>query len=116
MVRAFFKVFFAVMLLASAGRAALAEKPVPLVIGSGFFVALKSAPDAETIQREIPVLTEKYGSVFGGVQIISRVADLGPKGEVYRAAAGPLGTMQEAKDLCQKIKGVDGDNACFVTN
>ena len=45
-----------------------------------------------------------------------KIADLGAKGVTYRAVAGPLGTKQEAMDLCTKIKGVGGDKACFVTN
>jgi hypothetical protein len=54
--------------------------------------------------------------VLGDVQLTSKIADLGAKGVHYRAVAGPLGTRQEALDLCQKIKGVGGDKACFVTN
>jgi hypothetical protein len=77
---------------------------------------LKSAPDEKAIQRDLTVLTDKYKSVLGDVQLTSKIADLGAKGVHYRAVAGPLGTRQEALDLCQKIKGVGGDKACFVTN
>ncbi|MGO8954656.1 MAG: SPOR domain-containing protein [Rhodomicrobium sp.] len=83
---------------------------------SGFYVSLKSAPDEKAIQRDLPGLTDKYRSVLGGVQLSSKIADLGAKGVTYRAVAGPLGTRQEAMELCQKIKGVGGDKACFVTN
>lgn len=83
---------------------------------TGFFVSLKSAPDAQTIRREIPVLAEKYGSILGGVQIILKIADLGSKGVIYRAVAGPLGTRQKAMDLCEKIRRVGGFGSCFVTN
>jgi hypothetical protein len=82
----------------------------------GFYVSLKSAPDEKAIQRDLPALSDKYKSVLGDVQIISKIADLGSKGVTYRAVAGPLGSRQEAMDLCQKIKGVGGDKACFVTN
>ncbi len=88
---------------------------VPAAAG-GFYVSLKSAPDEKAIQRDIPALTGKYKSVLGDVQIAAKIADLGAKGVTYRAVAGPLGTRQEAMDLCQKIKGVGGDKACFVTN
>jgi hypothetical protein len=82
----------------------------------GFYVSLKSAPDEKAIQKDLPALTDKYRSVLGDVQLSSKIADLGAKGVTYRAVAGPLGTRQQAMDLCQKIKGVGGDKACFVTN
>ena len=88
---------------------------VPAPAG-GFYVSLKSAPDEKAIQKDVPALTQKYSSVLGDVQIITKIADLGAKGVTYRAVAGPLGTKQEAMDLCTKIKGVGGDKACFVTN
>jgi hypothetical protein len=77
---------------------------------------LKSAPDEKAIQRDLTTLTDKYKSVLGEVQLSSKIADLGAKGVTYRAVAGPLSSRQEAMDLCQKIKGVGGDKACFVTN
>ncbi len=77
---------------------------------------MKSAPDEKAIQKDLPALTEKYRSVLGDVQLSAKIADLGAKGVTYRAVAGPLGTKQEAMDLCTKIKGVGGDKACFVTN
>jgi hypothetical protein len=82
----------------------------------GFYVSLKSAPDEKAIQKDLPALSDKYKSVLGDVQLSTKIADLGAKGVTYRAVAGPLGTKQEAQDLCQKIKGVGGDKACFVTN
>lgn len=82
----------------------------------GFYVSLKSAPDEKAIQRDVPVLTDKYKSVLGDVQITAKIADLGARGVTYRAVAGPLGSKQEAMELCQRIKGVGGDKACFVTN
>ena len=99
----------------SAPPAETAAAAVPAAAG-GFYVSLKSAPDEKAIQKDIPALTDKYKPVLGEVQISSKIADLGAKGVTYRAVAGPLGTRQEALDLCQKIKGVGGDKACFVTN
>ncbi len=93
----------------------VATAAVPAPAG-GFYVSLKSAPDEKAIQKDIPALADKYKSVLGGVQLVAKIADLGAKGVTYRAVAGPLGTRQEALDLCQKIKGVGGDKACFVTN
>lgn len=59
-------------------------------------------------------MTDKYKSVLGDVQLMAKIADLGSK-VTYRLVAGPLGTQAEAKELCEKIKGVGGDKACFVT-
>ena len=77
---------------------------------------MKSAPDEKAIQKDLTALTEKYKGVLGEVQLTTKIADLGSKGVTYRAVAGPLGSKQEAMDLCTKIKGVGGDKACFVTN
>ena len=60
------------------------------------------------------LLTDKYKSVLGDTKLSSKIADLGAKGVTYRAVAGPLGTRQQAMELCQKIKGAGG--SCFVTN
>ncbi len=87
---------------------------VPAAAG-GFYVSLKSSTDERAIQKDLPALTQKYSSVLGDVQITTKIADLGSK-VTYRAVAGPLGTRQEAMELCTKIKGVGGDKACFVTN
>jgi len=92
------------------------EAAPPPAQAGGFYVSLKSAPDEKAIQRDLPTLTDKYKSVLGAVQVSSKIADLGSKGVTYRAVAGPLSTRQEAMELCQKIKGVGGDKACFVTN
>jgi hypothetical protein len=82
----------------------------------GFYVSLKSAPDEKAIQKDLPALTDKYKSVLGDTQLSAKIADLGAKGVTYRAVAGPLVTRAQAMELCQKIKGVGGDKACFVTN
>ncbi|KAI95735.1 hypothetical protein T281_03930 [Rhodomicrobium udaipurense JA643] len=87
----------------------------PAPAGS-FWVSLKSAPDERAIQRDIPILTDKYKSVLGPVALQAKIADLGARGVTYRAVAGPLGTRQEAMELCQRIKGIGGDKSCFVTN
>ncbi len=46
---------------------------------SGFWVSLKSAPDEKAIQRDLTVLTDKYKSVLGDVQLSSKIADLGAR-------------------------------------
>jgi SPOR domain len=103
----------------AARLAPAAAEPVaapPPAAASGFYVSLKSAPDEKAIQKGLPALSDKYKSVLGDVQLTTKIADLGDRGVTYRAVAGPLGTKQEAQELCQKIKGVGGDKACFVTN
>ncbi len=79
-----------------------------------FYVWLKSAPDRNALQNEIPAITERYKSVLGDFQPTMQVADLGQRGCTYRIVAGPLNTRQDAKELCMKIKDIGGDKACFV--
>ncbi len=103
--------------LAPVSRSASLTPAEPTATPSGgYWVSLKSANDEKAIQRDLTVLTDKYKSVLGDVQLTSKIADLGAKGVHYRAVAGPIGSRQEALDLCQKIKGVGGDKACFVYN
>jgi hypothetical protein len=112
---------------APAGKKMVAHTPPPPPVetstaaavpapAGGFYVSLKSAPDEKAIQKDLTALTEKYKGVLGDVQLTTKIADLGSKGVTYRAVAGPVGSKQEAMDLCTKIKGVGGDKACFVTN
>ena len=82
----------------------------------GFWVSLKSAPDEKAIQQGSDRADRQ-------IQVCAwrRAGDLENrrprhKGVTYRAVAGPLNTRQEAMELCEKIKGVGGDKACFVTN
>ncbi len=99
---------------ASAPQPAVALPAAAAPAASGFYVSLRSAPDEKAIQRDLPALSGKYKAQLGDVQLTVKIADLGAKGVTYRAVAGPLGTRQEAMDLCQKIKGAGG--GCFVTN
>jgi hypothetical protein len=101
---------------ARAAPTAIEPAAAPAAPAGSFYVSLKSAPDEKAMQRDLPALSDKYKSVLGDVQLSTKIYDLGAKGVTYRAIAGPLGTKQEAMDLCQKIKGVGGDKACFVTN
>ena len=96
---------------------AVAPAPAPAVAApaGGFYCSLKSSPDEEKIQRELPSLTAKFKSVLGDVQITTKIVNLGARGVTYRAVAGPLGTKQEAMELCRKINDVAG-RCCFVPN
>jgi hypothetical protein len=86
----------------------------PAAAASGWYVSLKSSPDERALQGDIPGMADKYKSALDGVQLSSKIVDLGAT-FTYRLVAGPLGTQAEAAELCQKIKGVGGDRACFVT-
>ena len=85
---------------APAGRSASLTPAEPTATPSnGFWVSLKSAPDEKAIQKDLTMLTDKYKSVLGEVQLSSKIADLGARGVTYRAVAGPLNSRQEAMDL-----------------
>ena len=106
---------FASVAPAPAPRAAATRAAAPASTAApGWYVSLRSSPDEKAVQRDIPGMTDKYRSVLGDVQLSSKIVDLGTK-VTYRLVAGPLGTQAEAAELCQKIKGVGGDKACFVT-
>ncbi len=64
-------------------------------------------------QASIRAAQARWGSLFGGNQLIIQRADLGQKGIRYRVRL-PASSLQEATQICASIKADGGD--CFATN
>jgi hypothetical protein len=76
------------------------------------YVQLSSSPTEADAQASLRSLNNRYGSLFGGNQLVVQSADLGQKGTWYRVKL-PAASLSEAQGLCAGIKANGGD--CIVT-
>jgi hypothetical protein len=83
--------------------------------GGGFVVQVSSQQSEDSAQASYRVLQSKYGSVLGSRSPVVKRVDLTDKGKgiVYRAFAGPYGSLEEANQACNNLKSA-GLSACFV--
>ena len=76
------------------------------------YVQLSSSPTEAAAQASLRSLNNRFGSLFGGTQLVVQAADLGQKGTWYRVKL-PAASLGEAQGLCAGIKANGGD--CIVT-
>ncbi|MHC2619086.1 hypothetical protein ACVIW2_001118 [Bradyrhizobium huanghuaihaiense] len=83
--------------------------------GSGFIVQVSSQQNEDSAAASYRVLQGKYGSVLGSRSPVIKRVDLTDKGKgiVYRAFAGPYGSLEEATHACNSLKSA-GLPTCFV--
>jgi hypothetical protein len=77
------------------------------------YVQLSSSPSQADAQASLRTLTNRYGSLFGGQQLVVQSANLGQKGTWYRVKL-PASSMSEAQSVCASIKANGGD--CIITD
>ena len=77
------------------------------------YVQISSQTTEADAQASIRAAQARWGSLFGGNQLIIQRADLGQKGIRYRVRL-PASSLQEATQICASIKADGGD--CFATN
>ena len=89
--------------------------PATSSAGGGFVVQVSSQQSEDSAQASYRVLQSKYGSVLGSRSPVIKRVDLSDKGKgiVYRAFAGPYGSLEEANQACNNLKSA-GLSACFV--
>lgn len=83
--------------------------------GGGYVVQVSSQQTEDSAHASYRVLQGKYGSVLGSRAPVVKRVDLTDKGKgiVYRAFAGPYGSLEEANQACNNLKSA-GLSACFV--
>lgn len=83
--------------------------------GGGYVVQVSSQQTEDSAHASYRVLQSKYGSVLGSRAPVVKRVDLTDKGKgiVYRAFAGPYGSLEEANQACNSLKSA-GLSACFV--
>ncbi len=87
---------------------------LPPYVGSGnaaAYVQLSSSPSEADAQASLRALNNRYGSLFGGNQLVIQSADLGQKGVWYRVKL-PAASVADAQNMCASIKANGGD--CIV--
>jgi hypothetical protein len=87
----------------------------PASSGGGYIVQVSSQQNEDSAAASYRVLQSKYGSVLGSRSPVIKRVDLTDKGKgiVYRAFAGPYGSVQEATQACSNLKSA-GLSDCFV--
>ncbi|MBR0817786.1 SPOR domain-containing protein [Bradyrhizobium liaoningense] len=90
-------------------------QPAPASSGGGYIVQVSSQQSEDSAAASYRVLQGKYGSVLGSRSPVIKRVDLTEKGKgiVYRAFAGPYGSVQEATQACNNLKSA-GLSDCFV--
>lgn len=101
-------------LLGSPIEVAAAPTPsAPVDTGSAAaYVQLSSSPSQADAQASLRSLNNRFGSLFGGSELIVQSADLGQKGTWYRVKL-PSASLADANSTCARIKANGGD--CIVT-
>jgi hypothetical protein len=101
-------------LLALNNDGAAVTPPAPADSGSAeAYVQIASSLTQAEANGAIKSATAKWGSLFGGNQLIVQKADLGAKGIRYRVRL-PVASLADATRICAEIKANGGD--CFATN
>jgi hypothetical protein len=92
----------------------VAEVP-PAAVDSGnaaAYVQLSSSPTQDAAEASRRSLNSRFGSLFGGSELVVQSADLGQKGTWYRVKL-PAASLAEAQSTCASIKANGGE--CIVS-
>jgi len=87
----------------------------PAAVDSGSaaaYVQLSSSPTQDAAEASRRSLNSRYGSLFGGSDLVIQTADLGQKGTWYRVKL-PAASLADAQSTCASIKASGGD--CIVS-
>jgi cell division septation protein DedD len=78
----------------------------------GYVVQVSAERSDARAQASFKTLQSRYPHVLGGRSPLIRRVRLGEKGIFYRAQVGPFDTVEQAKQLCAKLKS--GGGHCMV--
>src|SRR5690606_8939708 len=98
-----------------AQQQAAATQPTAPVTSSGnrapAYVQLSSQRSEEAARQTAQQIVNRFGPLFGGVNLEISPVDLGERGIFYRVRV-PADSMQSAMTLCNNVKAAGGD--CFT--
>lgn len=87
--------------------------PAPADTGNAAaYVQLSSSPSEADARASLNSLNNRFGSLFGGNQLVIQSADLGQKGTWYRVKL-PTASLTDAGSICADVKANGGD--CIVS-
>jgi cell division septation protein DedD len=78
----------------------------------GYVVQVSAERSDAKVQSSFKALQSRYPHVLGSRSPLIRRVELGKKGIFYRAQIGPFDTVEQAKQLCAKLKSAGGH--CMV--
>ena len=78
----------------------------------GYVVQVSAERSDDKAQSSLKTLQSRYPHVLGNRSPLIRRVELGKKGIFYRTQIGPFDTVEQAKQLCAKLKSVGGH--CMV--
>ena len=78
----------------------------------GYVVQVSAERSDAKAQASFKTLQSRYPHVLGGRSPLIRRVELGKKGIFYRAQIGPFDTVEQAKQLCARLKSAGGH--CMV--
>jgi len=82
----------------------------------GYLVQVSSQKNEADAQASYRTLQGKYRNVLGAQPLVVKRVDLGEKGVYYRAFAGPLGSSEEASQLCKSLMSAGGPQCLIQRN
>jgi cell division septation protein DedD len=85
---------------------------VPANDSGGYVVQVSAERSDAKAQSSFKTLQSRYPHVLGNRSPLIRRVELGKKGIFYRAQIGPFDTVEEAKQLCARLKSAGGH--CMV--
>jgi cell division protein FtsN len=99
---------------AAVPRAAAEQAPsaAPSAGGGGYYVQVSSQRSEAEAQSAYRDLQAKFPSQLGGHAPAVRQVNLGDKGTFYRTLVGPYGSVEQAAQMCSKLKAAGG--SCLV--
>jgi cell division septation protein DedD len=78
----------------------------------GYVVQVSAERSDATAQSSFKTLQSRYPHVLGDRSPLIRRVELGKRGVFYRAQIGPFDTVEQAKQLCARLKSAGGH--CMV--
>jgi cell division septation protein DedD len=78
----------------------------------GYVVQVSAERSDAKAQSSFKTLQSRYPHVLGDRSPLIRRVELGKKGIFYRAQVGPFDTVEQAKQLCARLKSAGGH--CMV--
>jgi cell division septation protein DedD len=95
------------------GPPVLPDRNIAATAAEGSYVVQVAAERSDTeAQASFKTLQSKYPDVLGSRSPLVRRVDLGKRGIKYRAQIGPFDTVEQAKQLCARLKAAGGH--CIV--
>ena len=97
---------------AQSAQQPVATQPAATLPAGSFLVQVAAARQEQQAQTTAQSISQRFGGIVGGYGTRIQRADLGDRGIFYRVNVGPIGSRNEANQVCDRLKSAGVD--CFV--